>query len=217
MSVKGWGLEGPACGPWLRRGEESPMGGPGQQPGAQLGVNVWGRVWPGPLSTHFAETTKALDLQETMNSCSQAPASHRLIMEGWLVRSLPFELMAIDFSFHSFPHQPSLRPAPGSERQGCGQRLETLPSRRFAGPEAGSREPRAWISAWCRRPVGRGTVTSVPQGSEVRAHVNVCVSGVTAHTQVPLWSDGCGQVWPRPTGMSLPRCCCGQPTRYLRS
>lgn len=132
--MKGWGLEGPARGPWLRRGEESPMGGTGQQPGAQVGVNVWGRVWPGPLSTHFAETTKALDIQETMNSCSQAPASHRLIMEGWLVRSLPFKLTAIDFSFHSFPHQPSLRPAPGSEQQGCGQRLETLPSRRFAGP-----------------------------------------------------------------------------------
>lgn len=57
------------------------------------------------LSACVAEATKAPDVQKATNSCSQAPASRRLVTEGWLVRSLPFKLVAIDLNFHS-PPQP---------------------------------------------------------------------------------------------------------------
>lgn len=71
MHVKGWGLEGPARGQWLRSGEKSLTGGPGQQPGAQSRVSVQAGSGQGLLervsescSVLFAETIKTLGVQK---------------------------------------------------------------------------------------------------------------------------------------------------------
>lgn len=109
VCVKGWGLEGPA-GPWLRRSGgrlalHSSRPGLGLMSRAGSGQALLERASAFSLSACVAEATKAPDVQKATNSCSQAPASRRLVTEGWLVRSLPFKLVAIDLNFHS-PPQP---------------------------------------------------------------------------------------------------------------
>lgn len=153
-------------------------------------------------------------------------------MEGRLVRSLPFKVMAIDLKFHLFTHHHSLRPAPRSEWQGCGQSLENLPVRKL--PEtlrqgakghmldqtsgAGTLQ-RCWERRHCPRPWGiivhvPGAPLSVSRAPCTRVD-SACLGCDSPHPGVAV-QTGVG-VATDPTLCHSPRCCCGRPTRCLRS